>query len=113
MFTLGILFDSPLHIVADIVVDEIARVVALLDLGHLLVGVDQSLFGALGHHDQTVALTLDTLYDLVEETFGALKFIGQLGDDAKVYLAVGKGGRVGNESCVATHHFDDTDPIVG
>ena len=75
MLFFAVLSYGALHVVSNVIVDEIARAVSLFNLGHFLVWVDEALLSTLCNNDHAVAFRLNALNNLIEKAFGALKLI--------------------------------------
>ena len=67
VLVLRILFNRSLQKVSDVVIDQIARAIALLYLSDLLVGVDKAFFSTLSNNNETVTLGAHPLNDLIVE----------------------------------------------
>ena len=67
VLVLRILFNCSLQKVSDVVIDQIARAIALFHLSDLFVRVDKAFFSTLSNDDETVTLGAHPLNNLIVE----------------------------------------------
>ena len=72
VLVLSVLFYRSLQKVTDVIVDQIARAIALLHFSDLLVRVDKAFLSTLSNDDETVTLGAHTLNNLIVEAFRSL-----------------------------------------
>jgi hypothetical protein len=103
MLFLSVLSNTPLQELADVIVDFVARVISLEDLGNLFLRIDESLLRALRYDHHTVLLLFQSLDDLLVKPVGSFQFEEHLGDYAEVHVLRSQTRVHGNVSRVATH----------
>jgi len=109
---LGILNDSFLEELSDIIENNVVRVVTARILSDMLVWVDKAFLGSLCHYHHAVALLLNTLEDRFVETFAPTELKAQFWHEANVYITIAQSSIPSNETRIPSHQLDKADAIL-